>query len=65
MFILLEYSDGSPIVMAGPCWPFCLGVTVPLIMGICFLVSYFLVLNTNSGLVSWPRSYAIIGGKIE
>lgn len=51
MFILMEYSDGSPIVVAGPCWPFCLGVTVPLIVGITGLVSYFLVLNENSGLV--------------
>ncbi|CAB9529745.1 expressed unknown protein (Partial), partial [Seminavis robusta] len=32
MFILLEYADGSPIVVAGPCWPFCLLVTVPLIL---------------------------------
>lgn len=51
MFILLEYADGSPIVVAGPCWPFCLFVTVPLIVGISGLVSYFLVLNEDSGLV--------------
>jgi hypothetical protein len=52
MFILLEYADGAPIVIAGPCWPFCFMVTVPLICGISGLVSYFLVLNTESGLVS-------------
>jgi hypothetical protein len=52
MFILLEYADGSPIVIAGPCWPFCLLVTVPLILGISFLVSFFLVLNKKTGLVS-------------
>lgn len=51
MFILLEYSDGSPIVIAGPCWPFCMGVTLPLILVISGLVSYFLVLNPKSGLV--------------
>lgn len=53
MFILLEYADGSPIIVAGPCWPFCLFVTVPLILGISGLVSYFLVLNEDSGLPSW------------
>jgi len=52
MFILLEYSDGSPIVIAGPCWPFCVLVTVPLIVGISGLVAYFLVLNPDSGVVS-------------
>ena len=52
MFILLEYADGSPVVVAGPCWPFCLFVTLPLIVGISCLVSFFLVLNPGSGLVS-------------
>lgn len=53
MFILLEYADGSPIIVAGPCWPFCMFVTVPLILGISGLVTYFLVLNKDSGLVSF------------
>lgn len=52
MFILLEQADGSPILIAGPCWAFCFFVTVPLIVGISGLVSYFLVLNEDSGLVS-------------
>ena len=51
MFILLEQADGSPILIAGPCWAFCFFVTVPLIVGISGLVSYFLVLNEDSGLV--------------
>ena len=28
MFMLWERSDGSPIVIAGPCWPFCVFVTL-------------------------------------
>lgn len=27
MFALLSYPDGTPIVIAGPCWPFCFFVT--------------------------------------
>lgn len=27
MFALLSYPDGTPIIIAGPCWPFCLFVT--------------------------------------
>ena len=28
MFALLQHADGEPIVLAGPCWPFCMFVTV-------------------------------------
>jgi len=52
MFFLLETRDGSPIVVAGPCWPFCTFVTVPLVVVLSSLVGYFIVLNSNSGLVS-------------
>jgi hypothetical protein len=52
MFVLLEYPDGTPIVVAGPCWPFCAFVTLPLIIVISGLVSYFIVLSNNSALVS-------------
>lgn len=51
MFVLIERTDGSPLVIAGPCWPFCMGVTVPLILGISALVCYFVVFNSDSGLV--------------
>ena len=27
MFALVSYPDGSPIIVAGPCWPFCIFVT--------------------------------------
>ena len=90
MFALLSYPDGSPIMIAGPCWPFCMFVTrtlfvlssmvvfvgsvfivcrrvlgeavarglilthvcipsssVPLILGIAFLVSWFLVVDSQ------------------
>lgn len=53
MFFLLERKDGSPIVVAGPCWPFCTFVTVPLIVVLSGLVGYFIVSNPNSGLPWW------------
>mmetsp|Transcript_11520 Transcript_11520/g.24556 ORF Transcript_11520/g.24556 Transcript_11520/m.24556 type:complete len:253 (+) Transcript_11520:158-916(+) len=53
MFFLLERRDGSPIVVAGPCWPFCTFVTVPLIVGLSGLVGYFIVSNPNTGLPWW------------
>jgi hypothetical protein len=51
MFILCERRDGSPIVIAGPCWPFCCFVTVPLILGISGAVSYFVIISQDSPLV--------------
>jgi hypothetical protein len=51
MFALVSYPDGTPIVLAGPCWPFCVGVTLPLILVVCGLVSYFLVIDGDFGLV--------------
>mmetsp|Transcript_29317 Transcript_29317/g.38953 ORF Transcript_29317/g.38953 Transcript_29317/m.38953 type:complete len:261 (+) Transcript_29317:42-824(+) len=53
MFFLMETRDGSPIIVAGPCWPFCTFVTLPLILLCSALVSYFVVFNKNSGLPSW------------
>jgi hypothetical protein len=52
MFFLVEKKDGSPIIVAGPCWPFCTFVTVPLIVVLSGLVGYFIVSNPSSGLVS-------------
>jgi len=51
MFFLCYTRDGSPIFVVGPCWPFCVGVTLPLILVISALVCYFIVLNPDSGLV--------------
>jgi len=53
MFFLLERRDGSPIVVAGPCWPFCTFVTVPLIVTLSGLVGFFIVSNPNTGLPWW------------
>lgn len=53
MFVLFERSDGSPMVIAGPCWPFCMGVTLPLILGISALVCYFVLFNSANGLPQW------------
>lgn len=51
MYFLIEKQDGSPVVVAGPCWPFCVGVTVPLIVGISSAVIILIVLNPAAGLV--------------
>ena len=47
MFILMSWPDGTPLLIAGPCWPFCVGVTVPLVIGISFCVSFFVVLSDD------------------
>ena len=56
MHFLLERGDGSPIFVAGPCWPFCLCFTVPLIVGLSGLVAYFVILRKGGGLV---RSFSV------
>ena len=56
MFFLLEKRDGTPIVVAGPCWPFCTFVTVPLIIVLSGLVAYFIVLDPEMGLVRHTRT---------
>jgi len=53
MFSLLERRDGTPIVIVGPCWPCCSFITLPLIVGISGLVSYYVVFNKNLGLPIW------------
>lgn len=53
MFALVSYQDGTPMVIAGPCWPFCAFVTVPLILGVTGTVCYFLIIDSSySSLVS-------------
>lgn len=52
MFVLCERSDGSPIVVAGPCWPFCVFVTLPLILSVSAGVAYFVIISDDSPLVS-------------
>lgn len=53
MTVLWGKSDGTPIILAGPCWPFCTFVTLPLIVGLSGLVSYFIVLEPSTGLPWW------------
>jgi hypothetical protein len=53
MFFLWEKSDGSPIVVAGPCWPFCVFITVPLIIGLSSLTLYYCILDENAPLPFW------------
>mmetsp|Transcript_9178 Transcript_9178/g.15394 ORF Transcript_9178/g.15394 Transcript_9178/m.15394 type:complete len:258 (-) Transcript_9178:72-845(-) len=48
MFVLLQSRDGTPLVIAGPCWPFCLGVTTPMIAGISGLLTYFVLFNDKA-----------------
>lgn len=52
LHFLLERRDGSPIVVAGPCWPFCIFVTVPLIVVLSGMVGFFIVSDKESRLVS-------------
>lgn len=52
MFVLCERPDGSPIVIAGPCWPFCMFVTLPLILAVAGAVAYFVIISKDSPLVS-------------
>ncbi len=60
MFFLLETRDGSPIVVAGPCWPFCTFVTTPLIVILSGMVGYFIVSDPNTKLVSYPNSVVFV-----
>lgn len=53
MFFLCEKRDGSPIVVAGPCWPFCVFITAPLIISLSGLVLWFCILDKNSVLPTW------------
>lgn len=53
MHVLCSHPDGSPILMAGPCWPFCMFVTVPMILGISALVVYFLILDDSFANLPW------------
>ena len=66
MFVFCEKPDGTPIVIAGPCWPFCCFVTVPLILGAVGAVSYWLILRENSALVgSSDGDEAIVLGSLQ
>eukprot|EP00538_Stauroneis_constricta_P002829 CAMPEP_0119555398 /NCGR_PEP_ID=MMETSP1352-20130426/7629_1 /TAXON_ID=265584 /ORGANISM="Stauroneis constricta, Strain CCMP1120" /LENGTH=258 /DNA_ID=CAMNT_0007602153 /DNA_START=495 /DNA_END=1271 /DNA_ORIENTATION=+ len=53
MFVLCSWPDGSPIVIAGPCWAFCMLVTVPMILGISGAVAYFVIIDESSPLPFW------------
>jgi hypothetical protein len=61
MFALASYADGSPMIMAGPCWPFCVFLTVPLILGITIPVAYFVIYSKHKfNLVRKNRSHVVI-----
>jgi hypothetical protein len=53
MFFICETRDGSPTVVAGPCWPFCTFITVPLIVVLSGLTLWFFILDKNSVLPLW------------
>ena len=53
MFSLIERADGTPILIVGPCWPCCSFVTVPLILGIAGLVSYYVLFNEDINMPVW------------
>jgi hypothetical protein len=56
MFALLSHPDGTPIFIVGPCWPFCVFVTVPLIVGISVLILYFLIIDGKFSVVRGGRA---------
>lgn len=61
MHVLCERRDGSPVVIAGPMWPFCMFVTVPLVAVLSTLVLYFFMLQENAPLVrSWYTSVLFV-----
>jgi len=45
MFALVSYPDGTPVILAGPHWPFCMFITVPLILGLSGVISYFMIIK--------------------
>jgi hypothetical protein len=54
MFALASYPDGTPLVIAGPCWPFCVFITLPLVLAIPILVIYFVIIaDTKFNLPNW------------
>lgn len=53
MFFICESKKGKPLVVAGPCWPFCTFVTLPLIVGLSGLALYFCFLKDDSPLPPW------------
>ena len=57
MFVLCERIDGTPIVIAGPCWPFCVFVTLPLILAVSGAVAYFVIISDDSPLVSYVNDF--------
>jgi hypothetical protein len=64
MHVLCERRDGSPVVVAGPCWPFCCGVTLPAILGISGAVSYFVIFSDSSPLVRARNSAPCLCGRL-
>lgn len=48
MFLFLESPDGFPLLIAGPCWPFCAFITLPLILILSGLVIYFVLVNDTT-----------------
>jgi len=53
MQFICQRSDGSPFVVAGPCWPFCSFFTVPLIGGLSSLVLYFCIIDESTPVPFW------------
>jgi len=53
MFSLLEKQDGTPVMIVGPCWPFCTFITLPLILVFSGLVLFFIIFDANPGMPWW------------
>jgi hypothetical protein len=53
MFRIYAHNDGTPIILAGPCWPFCVSVTLPMILGLSGSVAYFMIYLPTFQLPQW------------
>jgi len=60
MFVLLETRDGRPLMVVGPCWPFCAFITVPLIIVVSALIGVF-VLPKLTSKWAWATYLPILG----
>jgi len=52
MLVLVEKDDGTPVFIVGPEWHFCVFCTVPMILIVTFLVTYFILVDDDSSNVS-------------
>jgi hypothetical protein len=50
-FLLYKLTIRAVSLFCRPCWPFCVFVTLPLILAVSAAVAYFVIINNDSPLV--------------